>query len=271
MKKLKKRIKKSLKRYLLDKLTDIDYSFQVEEDDIFLASYPKSGNTWMRFLLSNIIIDDEINFVNVEEIIIDLSKLTSSNIKRSQKYNIIKTHSPYYIKFSSNKIIYIVRDVRDVVISTYYHYKKGSGIEIEFEDFFEMFLDGSAWPTYGTWGENVGSWIGAKSGDKENFLLIRYEDLLDDTFSSLKNICNFLNLNVSDNKIAKSVRKCDFKELQNNEIKYENIAPQTKDCRKDIKFFRNGTSGQWKDVLTEDQLNQLYKKFGTQMKLFGYL
>lgn len=271
MRKFKKTVKNILNWFILEKLTDKDYSFQVKKDDIFLISYPKSGNTWMRFLLSNLITDDDINFVNVEKIVVDLCKVKISKIKRFEKYNIFKSHSPFNVKFSSNKVVYIVRDVRDVVISSYYFYKKTYNMEIEFEEFFQMFLHGTMWPLHGTWGEHVGSWIGAKYSDKENFLLIKYEDLLEDTFTWLKIICNFLNLNISDNKIEKAIEKCTFNKLQENEIKFENVAPQTKNSRKDIKFFRKGTSGQWKDTLTEEQLNQLYKKFSTQMKLLGYL
>jgi len=271
MQKLKKIIKNYLKWLLLNKLSDKDYSFQVQKNDTFLISYPKSGNTWIRFLLSNIITDSEINFVNVEEIVIDLYKTKNFKIKRFEKYNIFKSHSPFNVKFSSNKVVYIARDVRDVVISSYYHYKKTNKIEIEFEEFFPMFLDGTVWSNFGNWGEHIGSWIGAKSSDKENFLLIKYENLLQDTFTSLKTICNFLNWDASDANIEKAVENCNFEKLQKNEIKFENVALATKNTRKDIKFFRKGTSGEWKDVLTEDQLNQLYEKFGTQMKLLGYL
>lgn len=267
---VKKDIKNILKYLLLEKLTDKDYSFNVEDGDNFLISYPKSGNTWMRFLLANLIRNEDVSLVNIDDIIFSVYSMKNKSTNKLGK-RIIKSHSYFDIKFSSNKVVYIVRDVRDVVVSLYYYYKKKCKIEIEFNDFFCRFINDEVYPEFGNWGHHLGSWIGAKGGDKVNFLLIRYEDMLEDTFKELKKVCEFLNIDANEDRIKRAVENCNFNKLKLNEEEVENIATETKDSRKDIKFFRKGTSGQWKDILTEDQLQQLYNKFGYQMKLFQYI
>jgi len=132
-------------------------------------------------------------------------------------------------------------------------------------------LDSNGLHHPGNWGDNVGSWLGAKINDKEKFLLVKYEDMLEDTYKELKKITKFANFHITDEKIRKAVQACDFSILQKKELEVEDKANAIKNTRKDIKFFRKGKSGQWKDVLTEEQLKQIYDKFGYQMKMLGYL
>src|SRR6476646_4264045 len=108
---------KSVFKYLLG--TDIaDRNVAVYADDTFVVSYPRSGNTWTRFLIANLLHPDlNVSFTNIEKLIPDTSSQSNRALKRTPRPRIIKTHE--YFDHRYPKVIYIVRDPRDVVLSYY--------------------------------------------------------------------------------------------------------------------------------------------------------
>lgn len=274
MKKIKKFLIKCVKKYLFEKIVSRDESFKVENGDIFLISYPKSWDTWIRFVLTNIIYSNEIiTPINIEDKIIDIYKKNNKFInkkRRENKINIFKSHSFFRQKFSKNKVIYIVRDFRDVLISYYYHLQKKKRINIKFDVFFEDFINGKI-DNFGSWGKNVGSWLSAKKNDKDNFLLVRFEDLKSKSFNEIKRVCDFLKLNVDDKIIKKAIKYSSFEYLRDLESKFEKKLLITKGTNFEIKFFRNGNISQWKTMLNREKLNIIEKKYGYFMRELDYL
>ena len=94
--------------YLLDK--DIaGRAFQVFSDDIFLVSYPKSGNTWTRFLLGNLMNpNDCITFANVERKVPDIYAESKMTLKKTPRPRLIKSHECFDPRY--RRVIFIVRD-----------------------------------------------------------------------------------------------------------------------------------------------------------------
>ena len=97
--------------------TDIaERNFAVFPDDTFLVSYPRSGNTWTRFLIANLVYPSaNVSFTNIETLIPDTSSQSSRALRRTLRPRLIKTHE--YFDHRCRKIICIVRDPRDVVLS----------------------------------------------------------------------------------------------------------------------------------------------------------
>ena len=90
----------------------------VYPDDTFLVSFPRSGNTWTRFLVCNLINpDDPVNFAQLESRIPEIYDVTDRNLRAFPRPRIIKSHECFDPRYK--KIIYIVRDPRDVLISYY--------------------------------------------------------------------------------------------------------------------------------------------------------
>src|ERR1700733_13391253 len=172
---------KTVMQYLLG--TDrANRSFAVRADDTFVVSYPRSGNTWTRFLIANLVHPQrEVTFANIEQLIPDTSSQSNRALKRTSSPRIIKTHQ--YFDHRYPRVIYIVRDPRDVVLSYYDFQRKyrqiqdGYPIEQYVEDFVSGRINSRDW---GTWGENVASWIATRSNN-DKFLLLRYEDMVSST------------------------------------------------------------------------------------------
>ena len=104
-------------KYLLG--TDkAERNFAVYPDDTFLVSYPRSGNTWTRFLIANLVHPEKnVSFKNIEKLIPDTSSQSNQALKRTPRPRIIKTHQ--YFDHRYPKTIYIVRDPRDIALSYY--------------------------------------------------------------------------------------------------------------------------------------------------------
>ena len=88
----------------------------VYPDDVFLVSYPKSGNTWMRFLVGNLVFpNDPITFANVERRVPSIYGMSGRKLRLVPRPRYIKSHEPFHSKYQN--VIYVVRDPRDVAVS----------------------------------------------------------------------------------------------------------------------------------------------------------
>lgn len=167
-------------------------------DDIFLVSYPKSGNTWARFLIANFLYPEQRpDWGNIDRLIPAPEVMTKRDFERMPRPRVIRTHDAFNPRFK--QVIYIVRDPRDVALSQYHHHRKRKLIEDShpFERFLPRFLAGET-NVHGSWKQNVASWLAARNGDPK-FLLLRYEDMLVDTPRELSRIGGFLGLNLRRN------------------------------------------------------------------------
>src|SRR5712675_2194548 len=100
----------------------------VYPDDTFIVSYPRSGNTWTRFLIANLLHSEQpVTFANIEQLIPDCEAMSSRYVKGVARPRIIKSHEYFDPRYK--KVIYIVRDPRDVALSYYDFSRKYRHIE----------------------------------------------------------------------------------------------------------------------------------------------
>ena len=267
---------------------------------IWLASYPKSGNTWVRSFLTNYFSgSSEFNFTQLDKIrrfptpelmdqlkinIHNLSEIASNWINMQEFINLkndttyLKTHNAmctvnnYSFTNKKNTIgfIYLVRDPRDVILSYSHHLEKS----IEFT--LKIMIDKSAREKMdnkgndesilGSWSENYKSWRDYNSVKK---IIIKYEDLIQNPYETFFKIINYLNgingLPIDEGMIKKSIENTSFKNLQNLEKKYG--FPE----KDHGVFFRKGKSKEWKNDLDKKIIFKIEQAFNEEMKELGYL
>ena len=151
-------------------------NLEVLGDDVFVVSYPKSGNSWVRFLIANLVAPGRsVDFASVQEIVPGIDWLSANELRRLSRPRLLKSHEYFDPRYG--KLLYLVRDPRDVVVSYYHHHVRSQLIAEGYpmEQYVTRFLAGRLDP-YGSWHDHVGSWLGAREGDP-GFLLMRYEDL----------------------------------------------------------------------------------------------
>lgn len=239
---------------------------KIRESDIFLVSYPKSGNTWMRFLLANLITQKDISFRNFNYVVPDIYQTSKKQIDNLLNPRIIKSHEPFVSDYP--KVIYIYRDPRDIVISYYFWEKKYKNIDTSIEEYIEKFIKGENSP-YGPWNEHLKSWFNCPLKENNKILFLKYEDLKKDTFGEMVKVCFFLNLDFEDKKIREAIEKSDFKRMQKLEEKDQMNADYLKGSSKSIKFVRSGKS-EWNQYFTEDLKKSFKDSFGEDLIKYKY-
>lgn len=235
-------------------------------DDTFIVSYPKSGNTWLLFLIGNYLTDCKVNFQNRCFVIPDLhyNPQYCSFIPRPR---FMKSHLPHVPEFQ--RVIYLVRDGRDVAVSYYFHCIKFGIIknELPFKDFLKRFNEGSI-DLFGNWANHVNSWLDNKPG---NFLLVRYEDMKKDTVTELKRILDFAGISADPNKIQSAIEASSFERMQHLEqIQYDEFK-KVGSINANIHFVRSGKVGESHIYFTDDLMKEFIRVHGTALKRLNYL
>jgi len=238
-------------------------------DDIFLVSYPKSGNTWTRFLVANLVYPAKHpDFSNLNELIPDPEALSQRHLLSLPRPRILKSHQYFDPRY--RQIIYVVRDPRDVVLSQYHFHRKRRLVEDNYPigQFVTRFIAGDT-SIYGSWAENVGSWLATRYGRPE-FLLLRYEDMIADTPAELLKVASFLKLSTDLSRIAQSVEQSSANRMRELESKQVGQWSSTKDTRRDVPFVRSAKAGGWKSDLPTASVVEMEGAWGSLMKWLGY-
>jgi len=242
----------------------------VYPDDTFLVSFPRSGNTWSRFLVCNLMNpDDPVDFAQLESRIPEIYDVTDRKLRTFPRPRIIKSHECFDPRYK--KIIYIVRDPRDVLISYYEFQLKRRVIsdDCSLEDFVPRFMESEIEPKIGTWRDHVVSWTATRGGQK-NFLLLRYEDMLADTQKVSTKIASFLDLDSNPERIARAVALSTADRMRKLEKEQSRQWKETKNTRQDKPFVRKAASGGWRSILPERCVAQIESAWGEVMRSVGY-
>ena len=246
-------------------------NFRVYPDDTFVVSYPRSGNTWTRFLIANLVHPDRhVSFANIEKLIPDTSSQSNRALKATPRPRIIKTHE--YFDHRYGKVVYIVRDPRDVALSYYDFQRKYMQIEDRYpldryvDDFVSGKLISSGW---GSWSENVASWLYTR-GRGSGFLLLRYEDMMSDAPRELGRIATFLGIDPQPERLRKAIEQSSADRMRELEKLESDKWVATRNRRKDIPFVRVAKSGGWRTSLPENCVRQIETAWGDLMTTLGY-
>ncbi len=244
-------------------------SLVILPDDIFLVSFPKSGNTWTRFLLANLRFPDEpASWANINRLIPDPTGTSKRDFDRMPRPRIIKSHECFDPRYP--RVVYIVRDPRDVVVSQYHYHRKIRKIEDDspIEKFVTRFLAGETCP-HGSWGQNISTWLYTSEGSAR-FLLLRYEDLVADTARELAKVVAFLKFSATPGQIAQAVERSSADRMRQLEKKQPDKNELMKGSRKDLSFVRAAGSGGWRSDLPALMVARIEEAWGPLMRHLGY-
>ena len=245
-------------------------------DDVFVVSYPRSGNTWTRFLISNLIYQDEpTTFVNIESRIPEIYFNADHKMRSLERPRILKSHEcfqPHY-----KRVIYIVRDPRDVAVSFYHHNVKAGNIPEDYpmDDFIPRFIDAEFDSRWGCWHDSVVSWLTLRQG-LPTFLMLRYEDMKADPQGQLSRVaeflrnCAFRQIDASPEKLQRAVDLSTPERMRALEKEQGDKWVLTEKTRLDKPFVRSAKSGGWKSILSGKAVAMIESAWGATMTELGY-
>lgn len=229
-------------------------------DDVFLVSYPKSGNTWVRFLLANILqqtSNNSVDFHTVQSIIPEVIR-NDAFIQQLSRPRIMKSHA-YNVSYP--RTIYILRDGRDVYVSYYLYRQKTLPEGMSFKDFLSS---ATHYPCL--WSEHVKFWLDFQK-DTDNFLLVRYEDLISDTYQQLQRILNFISLNCDERLIQGAIEASSFSSMKN--LEFERGRPYKSQEGAEV-FVRRGAVGDWRNFFSSSEKEIFNRNEGNLLVELNY-
>lgn len=261
---------KTVLKYILG--TEVaDRNLAVYPDDTFVVSYPRSGNTWTRFLIANLVFPAEsVTFANIERLIPDSAAVSNRVLKRTPRPRIIKSHTYFDPRY--RRVLYIVRDPRDLVLSYYNFQRKYRQIADDYPlaDYVDDFANGRLISAdWGSWGENVASWVYTRQ-HQSGFLLLRYEDMKSNTELQLRRIAAFLGLEPTPERLTQVIEASSSERMREMERTQSDQWVATKKHRKDIPFVGTATSGRWQSDLPGPLVSKIESTWGNLMLTLGY-
>lgn len=273
---------------------------------IWVASYPKSGNTWVRAFIHNLLKEisgdrqpQDINRMNehtvweiagppFEQILgKPLTEAKQSEIEAARpkvQHRLANTRSePFFVKThlcvgsehghptinlnATLAAVYVVRNPLDVAISYAHHTTMTIDSIIASMANKAQRTPGtprSVYEVLGSWSQNVSSWLGVTD---RPIHVIRYEDLEANPTRPFGMLARFLGLAPSEDQLKAAIARSCFAELRRQEA--ENGFKERPETSK--VFFREGRSGQWRDVLTPAQVQEIIRVHAPMMQRLGYL
>lgn len=250
-----------------------DFAFR--DDDIIIATYAKSGTTWMQQIVSQLIFNGQIGLPVAEmspwmDLRIPPAPIKIDMIEAQTHRRFLKTHLPTNaLVFSEKaKYIYIARDGRDVLWSLYNHHLKANegfydalnntpGLvgpplgkpKGNIKAYFNNWLKKDGYPFWSQW-DNVSSWWEIKDLPNVNF--IHFANLKTDMPGEIRRIAAFLNIAIDESKWEAILKHCSFDYMKENAaasvplggVFWEGGAKS---------FIHKGNNGRWKDILSEEE------------------
>lgn len=270
---------------------------------LWLASFPKSGNTWARALLANYISGDsnpvDINKLpafaladsgiwayeraagrplqnpTLEDIMPLKPKAHAAIAAVHQNLVFAKTHSALRVLHGVPTItpdvtagaVYILRNPLDVALSYADHYGLSHSDTADAMASDQLMTMGRAdrAPEYlGNWSAHVRGWTKAPGLTRT---VLRYEDMQADAGATLVKILEMLRQPIDAAKVASAVKHSTFEALQGQEA----LKGFNEKSRNQDRFFRSGKAGQWQDKLSPDLVTKMVETHKDVMTEFGYL
>lgn len=227
----------------------------LNSEDYILSSYPRSGSTWLRFVLCHTLdleesLPGKIDYEKLDEVMVELG---GNNLLESWPYatlpRIVKTHKPYFRIFRRSKgAIGLIRDPRDVMVS-YFHFKKDR--KKQFRGDFSTFIRDHRFGLV-PWFEHYQSWH--LNWD----FVLQYEALRKDTLKEVRKLYSWLGVHVSSDSMKKAVQRSRLENVRKLEDEYKDIK------KEQARMARSGETEQWRtyfqagDLAYFDDMKQRY-------------
>src|SRR5580704_1155995 len=234
---------------------------RTDPTDIFITGYPKSGNTWMQNLIAGVAYSLDPEHLSDSEILNLVPDVHACHYYRRHGTPMyFKTH--HLPRSEYRRIIYLLRDGRDVMVSYYHHLRALKGDDVDFSEIVRtgQHLSPSKWQ------DHVNAWRSNPFGAE--ILTVRYEDLLENPVNELRRVCEFAGMERSPEVLKKVSRQASFSKMRAKEKKTGWSNPAWPSSRF---FVRRGQAGSFRDEMPEDVLSIFMAQAEDTLRACNYL
>jgi len=196
--------------------------FRPRADDIYIATYPKSGTTLLQMMLYQLTTDGGMGFPHINAVCpwieMEIFKRNAASLETFPSPRCFKTHLFHRQLPRRGRFIYIVRDVRDVVVSAF-HNARRLGKDTSLERFTAEFLE-SGWGASGTWFAHLRSWWPHRhDGD---VLFLSYEEVIADLEGTVRRVAAFCGIPLREEEMPRILERCSLAFMKRHEEKLDN-------------------------------------------------
>lgn len=249
----------------------------LKPQDVFLASYPRSGSTWLRFMLFEILCGEDAGFRKIEDRLPEIHTHRGVPPILPGGGRLIKTHERY--RGDYKKAVLLIRDVRDIVLSLY-----AGGLALgltsivskgDFDSFLLAFLEGKVL-TMGSWQQHTRSWLESPIARDSNLLIMQYEELRKNPEGKIGEILQFLGICPDSQVIRKAIENNSLQRMRTKEENAKKAGEQSivlgerRHLDEDRRFVRQGSVGGWRDKLNDAQVKLIEQYTSTMLLCVGY-
>jgi hypothetical protein len=222
----------------------------LDHGDVFLASYPRSGNTLMRFVLGDLASGAPVDFESIDRLIPNVGDHRSAP-RIAAGHRLIKTHEAYREEYM--RAVYVVRDVRDVLVSWHrLTHREGDAAE-DLDEFVQRFMTDRGSP-YGSWVDHVRSWRAAHARGVP-MLLCRFDEMRADPAGVLGRIAEFAGLPASVERVEEAIARNSLENMQR--LEHQSVEYLARRFGHQSQGVRSGGIGTWREMLSPEHLRVL--------------
>jgi hypothetical protein len=234
--------------------------------DGFLASYPRSGTTWLRFLLSEILTGRPSSFDTDGTAVPYVGHHEGAPEILPGGGRLVMTHETRFR--GERRVLYVIRDPRAVAVSEFRWLMRRRLIDGDIDRFVRDFVRGRSNP-WGSWRDHVVGWRRSDAARAGKLLAIRYERLRSDPVEVLGHVVRFLGTEVSEAQRALAVERNSLEAMQRKEARAPDEA-FAKGVRRDVRFVSTGQTTGWRSTLAPEHVLAIEDAFGPVMRAVGY-
>lgn len=238
----------------------------INQDDCLLASYPRSGSTYIRFVLQHALTGMESRFGEVDRFVPYVGRHSATPRMVNQgRGRLIHTHERF--AGQARRVVHLVRDPRDVALSELAWQNRRGVAPRETDRFIADLVSGRGNP-WGSWGSHTRFWLGLEKKGGIELLRVRYEDLRDDPTRVFQQILGFLESPAdSESALSDAIQHNSLERMRVKER--EGIGP-TRAVDRSVPFVGAGATEGWKADAEKLPFERIARAFGAEMHAVGY-
>ncbi|MCR9271135.1 MAG: sulfotransferase domain-containing protein [Hyphomonadaceae bacterium] len=224
-----------------------------------MSGYPKSGSTYLRFLLYTYLTGNDPQYQEMENFIPYIGRTKTLG---DQFLPLFKTHELPHRKYKSG--VFLIRDGRPVAWSLFRSVRRRERFAGEFSDFLRLQVEGK-FGGYGSWQQHTQAWFDYIEGDAANWIILHYEDLIDDPAAALSAVIESMRLEPKVGMIDQAVRSCTPDAIRRAEMAAPMFAKLIKAGKTPI--VGDGFKRSWREAFSEDDMVNFEQSAGKQLEM----